>query len=86
MTMRNGRWTKGVEFGEGSAEAPGFPAMPGWFGGNADMPRLAEGLRAVGFSPDEVGALMGGNWARFFEAGFGPAVPGPSPVTAAGAG
>lgn len=70
--MRTGRWTKGVDYGEGSAAAPGFPPMPEWFAGNADFPNLSKGLRAAGFSAEEVGALMGGNWARFFRDSFGP--------------
>ena len=32
--MRVGRWTKQIDYGEGSASAPGFPDMPEWFGGN----------------------------------------------------
>lgn len=71
--MRTGRWTKTVDYGEGSADAPGFPSMPDWFETNADFPNIAAGLRDVGFSPDEVGALMGDNWARFFETSFGAA-------------
>ena len=70
--MRNGRWTRTRDFGEGSAAAPGFPAQPSWFETNADMPNLADGLAAIGFQADEVSAIMGGNWLRFFEASFGP--------------
>ena len=57
--MRAGRWTKSVDYGEGSAAAPGFPAMPDWFGDNRDFGAIAEGLRAAGFGPDEVGAILG---------------------------
>lgn len=71
--MRTGRWTKSVDFGEGSRDAPGFPPMPGWFRDNRDFGNLHSGLRAVGFSDDEVAAIMGGNWARFFARSFGAA-------------
>ncbi|MDX5349710.1 MAG: dipeptidase, partial [Paracoccaceae bacterium] len=71
--MRTGRWTKSVDFGEGSKDAPGFPAMPGWFRDNRDFGTLRGGLHAVGFSADEVAAILGGNWARFFATSFGPA-------------
>ena len=71
--MRTGRWTKGVDYGEGSAAAPGFPAQPDFFRDNRDFPRLAQGLHAAGFDAGEVDALMGGNWLAFFEASFGPA-------------
>jgi microsomal dipeptidase-like Zn-dependent dipeptidase len=68
--MRMGRWTKAVEYGEGSKDAPGFPAMPGWFRDNRDFCNISTGLSVVGFSAVEVEAIMGGNWARFFAASF----------------
>ena len=70
--MRNGRWTRTQDFGEGSAAAPGFPPQPEWFETNADMPNIASGLKTVGFNQDEIAAVMGGNWMRFFEANFSP--------------
>jgi microsomal dipeptidase-like Zn-dependent dipeptidase len=71
--MRSGRWTKKVDFGEGSAAAPGFPEMPAWFRDNRDFGNIAAGLRKVGMNEKEVAAIMGGNWLRFFSASFGPA-------------
>ena len=71
--MRAGRWTKAVDFGEGSAAAPGFPPMPAWFQDNRHFGAIAEGLRAVGLSGSEVAAIMGGNWLDFFAASFNPA-------------
>ncbi|WP_425044286.1 membrane dipeptidase [Primorskyibacter sp. S87] len=69
--MRMGRWTKRMDYGEGSAAAPGFPPMPSWFSDNRDFGNISSGLRAVGLSDDEVGRVMGGNWLRFFEESFG---------------
>ncbi|MEZ5761173.1 MAG: membrane dipeptidase [Paracoccaceae bacterium] len=71
--MRVGRWTKSIDYGEGSADAPGFPPMPGWFGGNGDFGAIAAGLAAAGMDGAEVAAVMGGNWLRMFADGFGPA-------------
>ena len=71
--MRVGRWTKKIDYGEGSAAAPGFPPQPAWFRDNTDMPGLAEGLRRVGFDAGEVAGIMGENWLRFYDASFGPA-------------
>ena len=71
--MRVGRWTKGVDYGEGSADRPGFPATPDWFRDNRDWPNLEAGLRAAGFSDEEVAGIMGENWLRFWDAGFAPA-------------
>ncbi|KPP85957.1 MAG: Zn-dependent dipeptidase [Rhodobacteraceae bacterium HLUCCO07] len=69
--MRSGRWTKARDYGEGSADNPGFPPMPEWFRDNRDFGRIETGLREVGFSVEDVAAIMGGNWARFFAQSFG---------------
>jgi membrane dipeptidase len=71
--MRAGRWTKARDYGEGSADNPGFPPMPDWFQDNRDFGKIEEGLRAAGFSAADVAAVMGGNWARFFAHSFGAA-------------
>jgi len=68
--MRTGRWSKRIDYGEGSAEAPGFPPMPPWFNDNRDFGGLEKGLKAVGMNHDEVAGIMGGNWYRFYEDGF----------------
>lgn len=70
--MRVGRWTKEIDYGEGSASAPGFPPMPQWFEDNRDFGNIEQGLRDIGFNADEVSGLMGGNWHRFFAENFTP--------------
>ncbi|WP_136660087.1 membrane dipeptidase [Nitratireductor sp. XY-223] len=69
--MRNGRWTKQLDFGEGSSAAPGFPGQPSWFRNNRDFGNISGGLRKVGFSEEDVAAIMGGNWLRFYDESFG---------------
>jgi membrane dipeptidase len=69
--MRTGRWTKEIDFGEGSAKNAGFPPQPAWFQDSSGFANLRSGLRAAGFSPGEVGKILGGNWLRFFESSFG---------------
>ena len=71
--MRMGRWTKRMDYGEGSAEAPGFPDMPDWFRDNRDFRNIEAGLRTVGFNAEEVAGIMGDNWLRFFDDSFGTA-------------
>lgn len=71
--MRNGRWTKTLDLGEGSAANAGFPPQVSWFRDNRDFPAIASGLRQAGFSDGEVEAIMGGNWLRFFDDNFSPA-------------
>ncbi len=70
--MRVGRWTKEVDYGEGSASNPGFPPMPDWFRDNRDFGNIEKGLRDTGMNDTEVAGIMGGNWYRFFAENFGP--------------
>ena len=72
--MRTGRWTKSIDFGEGSSAAPGFPPMPSWFQDNRHFGNLMDGLREVGMTTDEIAAIMGGNWHDFFARSFGAEV------------
>ena len=69
--MRVGRWTKAIDYGEGSADNAGFPPMPTWFHGNCDLGNIESGLRAAGLSDTDVAGIMGENWLRFFETSFG---------------
>lgn len=71
--MRVGRWTKEIDYGEGSASNAGFPEMPNWFVDNRHFGNIAKGLRSRGFSEMETAAIMGENWLRFYDANFGPA-------------
>jgi len=73
--MRVGRWSKEIDYGEGSASQAGFPAQPSWFQDNRDFGNLSAGLAAIGFSPVEVDGIMGENWLRFYDESFGAATP-----------
>ena len=68
--MRAGRWTKKVDFGEGSASNSGFPEMPEFYKNNLDFPNLASGLVSLGMREDEVEKILGGNWLKFFDKNF----------------
>ena len=71
--MRNGRWTKERDYGEGSAAQAGFPDQPSWFENATGYPGIAEGLRAVGFSESDVNRICWQNWYDFMNQSFGPA-------------
>jgi len=68
--MRNGRWSKTSDYGEGSRSAAGFPSQPAWFRDNRDFPNLAIGLERAGFGIEEVGKILGLNWFRFWQDSF----------------
>lgn len=70
--MRVGRWSKEIDYGEGSKDNAGFPPQPPWFCGNRDFGNIAMGLRDMGFGDAETDKVMGGNWLRFFDENFGP--------------
>jgi len=70
--MRVGRWSKEIDYGEGSASAPGFPDMPVWFNDNRDFGSLEAGLLATGMIETEVAGIMGENWYRFYAESFAP--------------
>ncbi len=71
--MRVGRWSKEVDYGEGSRDNAGFPPQPGWFRDNRDFSNIATGLKTVGMKDVEVAKVMGGNWLKFFDENFGTA-------------
>lgn len=79
--MRSGRWTKNIDYGEGSADAPGFPPMPGWFQDNRDFGNLQSGLLQTGLSDSEVAGILGENWYRFYRENFSPATNALDPLS-----
>ena len=70
--MRVGRWSKEIDYGEGTADNAGFPPMPGWFEDNRHFGNIENGLRNAGLSEEDVAGIMGGNWYRFFAENFVP--------------
>lgn len=68
--MRQGRWTRGIDYGAGSAARPGKVPPADWFQKIEDLRVIPEGLRAVGFSPAEVDKITHGNWLRLYGATF----------------
>lgn len=71
--MRNGRWSRTLDYGEGSADQPGWPAQPAWFRGGSDYPNLTAGLRERGFNDSEVARIMGENWLDYLTEAVQPA-------------
>ena len=68
--MRNGRWTKTRDFGEGTSSNPGFPSQPNWFKSNMDFSNIRDGLKHIGFDNAEIHSIMGLNWMNFFKKSF----------------
>ena len=70
--MRNGRWSKQMDYGEGSASNAGWPDPLPWFRHSGDFPNITRALVDRGFSDADVARIMGRNWLDFFAASFGP--------------
>ena len=65
--MRNGTWSKGKNYGEGSKNKPGFPMQPDWFQDARGFLNLETGLKKVGFSEIEIDGVLGNNWYNFYK-------------------
>jgi microsomal dipeptidase-like Zn-dependent dipeptidase len=65
--MRNGRWSKEMDYGEGSANNAGWPQPLAWLRDSRDFPNLIGGLRAKGFGDEEITRIMGRNWVELLE-------------------
>lgn len=68
--MRNGRWSKAMDYGEGSASNSGWPDALPWFSGSRGMENIYNGLIKSGFSKAEAGQIIGGNWFNFLQSGI----------------
>jgi len=64
--MRNGKWTKTKDYGEGSASNANFPKQPEWFKDARGFKNLEQGLKKVGFQDTEVNDILGNNWYNFY--------------------
>ena len=65
--MRNGRWAKNKNYGEGSKNKPGFPKQPDWFLDARGFNNIEMGLKKVGFNEDEINGILGNNWYNFYK-------------------
>ncbi|VDC33598.1 dipeptidase [Pseudogemmobacter humi] len=69
--MRQGNWSRIINYGAGNAARPGKVAEPGWIDTMKSFGAIATALAARGFSQDETALLMGGNWLRLYTEVFG---------------
>lgn len=73
--MRNGRWSKQMDYGEGSQANAGWPRPLAWLSDNRDFSNLTAGLRVRGFNDDEVAQIMGRNWVELLSRAATPCAP-----------
>ncbi|OMH39312.1 peptidase M19 [Motiliproteus sp. MSK22-1] len=70
--MRNGRWSKQMDYGEGSKSNADWPRPLSWFRDSRDFPNITAGLQSRGFSDEDVAKIMGRNWLNFLQQGLKP--------------
>ncbi len=65
--MRNGRWSKITDYGEGSVDNPDWPDPLCWFSDSFGMKNIYDGLLNQGFDEIEADKIIGVNWFNFLE-------------------
>ena len=65
--MRNGTWTKTMDYGEGTATNATFPKQPEWFQDARGFNNIEKGLKKVGFNNEELYGILGNNWFNFYK-------------------
>jgi len=70
--MRNGKWSKAMDYGEGSSSNSGWPDDLPWFKDEHGMENIYNGLIKYGFQEKEANQILGGNWFNFLESGLEP--------------
>lgn len=68
--MRNGRWSKTIDYGEGSSKNSGWPNPLPWFKDSHGMMNIYHGLLDHGFNQSECDQVIGGNWVNFLKNGL----------------
>ena len=66
--MRKGRWTRGVDYGAGSAARPGKVPPADWLREIRQLGDIPPALARAGFTPAEVDKITHGNWLRLYRA------------------
>jgi len=64
--MRNGKWSKTKDYGEGTSSDASFPKQPSWFEDARGFKNLELGLKKAGFQDVEVNSILGNNWYNFY--------------------
>lgn len=72
--MRNGRWSKEMDYGEGSKENADWPRPLSWFRDSRDFPNITQGLQKRGFRTEDIAKVMGMNWLNLLDEGLKPQV------------
>ena len=69
--MRNGRWTKKLDYGESKTKSITWPKQPSWFEKGSDIINIYKGLIQSGMHEKNIFKILGSNWLDFMKNSFG---------------
>jgi len=72
--MRNGKWSKVTDYGEGSSSNSNWPDDLSWFKDEYGMENIYNGLLKHSFNEKEANQILGGNWLNFLKCGLEPKI------------
>jgi len=70
MWMRNGKWTRKIDYGESLNNETSWPKQPVWFQKGSDLINIYHGLLKIGMKEENVFKILGSNWFDFMKESF----------------
>jgi len=70
MWMRNGKWTKNIDYGESKNKNPSWPKQPDWYSKPGDLKNFFHSMIKHGIKEKEAIKIVGLNWLRFIQDHF----------------
>ena len=70
MWMRNGKWTKKIDYGESKDNNPKWPELPNWYSQPSDLKNLFISMCENNISEKVATKIVGENWLSFMKNQF----------------
>ena len=70
MWMRNGKWTKKIDYGESKDNNPKWPELPNWYSKPSDLKNLFISMCENNISEKVATKIVGENWLNFVKNQF----------------
>ena len=70
MWMRNGKWTKKIDYGESKDNNPKWPELPNWYSKPSDLKNLFISMCKNNISEKVATKIVGKNWLSFMKNQF----------------
>ena len=70
MWMRNGKWTKKIDYGESKDKNPKWPKLPSWYKQPSDLKNLFTTMCENNISEKVATKIVGENWFNFMKNQF----------------